>query len=451
MKELALLPVGQQDFSEIRKLNMVYVDKTQYIHKLLLTRAPFWFLAHPRRFGKSLLINTLKELFLGKKELFKGLYIEDKMEWEEFPVIHLDFSNMGFRSIGLELAISNRLQEIGREYDVNLEKTGNDNLFQELIQKLYEKTGKQVVILIDEYDKPITDVLEISENKKTHEHRDILRTFYSTIKGSSLYIRFFFLTGIARFSKVSIFSELNNLTDLTFHDDYHNLLGYTQEEIQKYFTPHLEVIAEKLKITMPELLAQVKMWYNGYSWNGNDRVYNPYSILRFLDAKSFRNFWFDSGTPKFLIKLLKDKMIYDISEMTVSVSETDNFDIDNLGLETLLFQTGYLTIKEADDFGSYILTYPNKEVEHSMMQYILTAFAQKNNSLPLATSIAKGVKNNDFEQIIKGINSILRQFLTKFSTNIKKNIFIRYFFLPSNYAVFTFSLKFPFRQGALMR
>jgi hypothetical protein len=233
-----------------------------------------------------------------------------------------------------------------------------------------------------------------------------LRTFYSTVKGSSPYIRFFFLTGIARFSKVSIFSDLNNLTDLTFHEDYHNLLGYTQEEIHKYFTPHLEVIAEKFKITMSELMAQVKNWYNGYSWNGNDRVYNPYSILRFLDAKSFRNFWFDSGTPNFLIKLLKNKMIYDISEMTVSVSETDNFDIDNLGLETLLFQTGYLTIKEADDFGRYVLVYPNKEVEDSMLKYILAAFAERANISATALNIAAGIQKNDFDFVFNSINTI---------------------------------------------
>jgi hypothetical protein len=315
--------------------------------------------------------------------------------------------------MGLENAISLRLHEIAKQYDVNLEKTGNDNLFQELIQKLYEKTGKQVVILIDEYDKPITDVLEVGENQKTHEHRDILRTFYGTVKGSSPYIRFFFLTGIARFSKVSIFSELNHLTDLTFDDNYHNLLGYTQEELGKYFTPHFEEIAEKFKISMPELMEQVKIWYNGYSWNGIDRVYNPFSILRFLDAKSFRNFWFDSGTPKFLIALMKGKLIYDISGITVSSEETENFDIDNLGLETLLFQTGYLTIKEIDMVGRWLLVYPNKEVEDSMLRYILAAFAGKSNSSAIALDIVIGVQKHNFDMVFKG--TTLYSFFANFS------------------------------------
>lgn len=405
MQQLQPLSTGQQEFSVIRTQGRVYVDKTMFIHKLLLQSSIFFFLSRARRFGKSLFINTLKELFLGKKELFEGLYIYDKIQWETFPVLHFDFSNMGFKDIGLAQAIDNRLNDIAESYGVVLQKQGIGLKFAELMATLHEKTGKQVVILIDEYDKPITDVLEVGNNDKAHEHRNILRGFYSVVKGSSAHIRLFFMTGISRFSKLSLFSDLNNLTDLTYFSDFHDICGYTQEELETNFAPHLQNVADYQGISLEELLQQVKRWYNGYSWNGRSRVYNPYSVLRFLDAKEFRNFWFDSGTPKFLIEILKNRMVYDISETQVSMAEADNFDIDNLSLETLLFQTGYLTVKEIDRFKRYRLAYPNLEVEESMTQYILAAYAG-NNKTSLAYEIVIAVEKHDIEKLIQTINAL---------------------------------------------
>jgi len=406
MQPLPPLSTGQQEFSAIRRLGMTYVDKTPFIWRILQTLQSFFFLSRPRRFGKSLFINTLKELFLGRKELFKGLYIYNKIEWETYPVLYFDFSNMGFKDIGLAQAIDNRLNDIAASYGVTLQKQGIGVKFTELMQTLHEKTSKQVVILVDEYDKPLTDVLEVGNNDKAHEHCNILRSFYSVVKGSSAHIRFFFMTGISRFSKLSLFSDLNNLTDLTYFADFHNMCGYTQEELEANFAPHLQNVADYQSVSLQELLQQVKRWYNGYSWNGRDRVYNPYSILRFLDAKEFRNFWFDSGTPKFLIEILKGRMLYDVSNIQISMAEADNFDIDNLSLETLLFQTGYLTVKEIDEFSIYTLSYPNLEVEQSMLQYILAAYAHRHGSTATAINIARAIKKNDMAFLMEAVNAL---------------------------------------------
>jgi hypothetical protein len=406
MKSVPLLPTGQQDFAEIRQKKQVYVDKTAFIYRILSTKQVFFFLSRPRRFGKSLLVNTFKELFLGRKELFEGLYIYDKIAWEAYPVLHFDFSNLGFREIGLRPAIDRRLEELACSYQVNLSSEAIGLKFAELMRKLHEQTGKQVVILIDEYDKPITDVLEVGKNEKSLEHRELLRSFYGVVKGSSAHIHFFFLTGIARFAKVSLFSDLNNLTDLTFYDDFHNFLGYTQEELESYFDAHLEAVCQRQNIAKKDLLAQIRLWYNGYSWNGQARVYNPYSILRFLENKRFMNFWFDSGTPRFLIELLKNEFIYDISNTIAQHADTDNFDIEQLGLVSLLFQTGYLTIKSIDEFGSYVLSYPNKEVEESMLQYIMKGFSEKAESSSIAIGLARAIRDNDFVLLQRTIDSL---------------------------------------------
>jgi len=406
MQDLPILSTGQQDFAEIRRKGLLYVDKTRYIYEILLLKTPFFFLSRPRRFGKSLLINTLKELFLGKKELFEGLFIEDKIEWKTYPVLHFDFSRMGFKEIGLREAIELQLNEIAKKYEIRLEQTGIGLKFAELIQKLHEKTGEQVVVLIDEYDKPITDVLEVYKNEKAHEHREILQAFYSIVKGNSAHIRFFFLTGITRFSKVSLFSDLNNLTDLSFEAAYHNLLGYTQAELENNFQAHLLYLSQNQGISLSDLLAKIKVWYNGYSWNGKERVYNPFSILRFLGNGQFMNFWFESGTPKFLIKQLKEKMFYDLKGTQANMGTINNFDIDNLNLDTLLFQTGYLTFSQQDELGNYILDYPNQEVEQSMMQYLMMAFSENNRNAVIAENLALAIRRNDLDQFIEIINTL---------------------------------------------
>ncbi|MCS6833245.1 MAG: ATP-binding protein [Flammeovirgaceae bacterium] len=406
MQELPRLPVGEQDFEKIRRSGMVYVDKTGFIYRMINSGVSFYFVSRPRRFGKSLLVSTLKEIFLGKRELFEGLYIYDKISWESFPVIHIDFSNIGFRDIGLVEAIDRNINQWASFYEVSLQARGIGLKFSELIQKLYVKSGRGVVILIDEYDKPLTDVLESHEMSRVREHREVLRNFYSVVKGNSGCIRFFFLTGITRFTKVSLFSDLNNLTDLTFFSDFHGMLGYTQEEIRLYFRGHIEWLSCHQGRDYEAVLKEIREWYDGYSWNGRDRVYNPYSVLRFLFQGEFQNFWFESGTPKFLIGQLKEKMRYDLSEVSVNMGIINNFDINDLNLETLLFQTGYLTIVRKDEIGGFVLGYPNKEVEQSMLQYLITAFSDNSLSSRIAEDIALSVRQGDMGLFVETLNRL---------------------------------------------
>lgn len=403
---LPLLPVGEQDFEKIRKRGCVYVDKTEFIFQLISSGGSFFFISRPRRFGKSLLISTLKEIFLGKKHLFEGLFIYDKIEWQSFPVVHLDFSSLDFRGKGLEKAISDKLDDIAKNYQVSLVETTLGSKFAELIQKLHNQANQAVVILVDEYDKPITDVLETHQNEQAYIHREVLRALYGIIKGNSQYIRFFLLTGITRFTKISLFSDLNNLTDLTFYSDFHNLLGYTQKELEFYFEKHIQNAAKYQKKSTDQLLAEIKEWYNGYSWNACERVYNPFSILRFLAQKEFYNFWFESGTPKFLIQKLKERLYFNLSQTSISLAVINTFDIDNLNTETLLFQTGYLTIAEKDEFGNFLLNYPNKEVEQSMLQYLITAFSENPRSDVNAKKLARAIHNHDFELFEQTLNQL---------------------------------------------
>jgi Predicted AAA-ATPase/PD-(D/E)XK nuclease superfamily len=403
--ELQKLSTGEQDFAIIRNTHRVYVDKTSFIYQLLCDSSKFFFLSRPRRFGKSLLINTLKEIFSGNKQHFQGLFIEDKIEWKTYPVLHFDFSNIDFKGKGLEKAIQDRLKEIGQLYQITFEETAIGSKFKELIVKLREKTGEQVVILIDEYDKPITEYLEANNSEKSAEQRDILRSFYSILKGSSEHIKFFFMTGISRFTKVSIFSDLNNLTDLTFKEKYATLCGYTIEEIEHYFSAHLSYVAQRRKLNDMQVREEMKSWYNGYSWDGESRVYNPHSILQLLDSQQFENFWFDSGTPKFLIELLRKDFRFDLKDTLVDMGTFNNYDITNLNADTILFQTGYLTIKEKRKYDVFVLEYPNREVEQSMLQYLLADYAHTTRSA-LATNLITSLDNNNLYDFTTTINTL---------------------------------------------
>jgi hypothetical protein len=402
--QLQRLSTGQQDFVTLRTTDRIYVDKTMFAHQLITNGNSFYFLSRPRRFGKSLFINTLKEIFLGNKQYFKGLFIEDKIEWKTYPVLHFDFSLIRFKEEGLVKAITFRLEQIAHSYQIALERESIGGKFEELILKLKEKTGENIVILIDEYDKPITEYLEFGQ--VANEQRDILRSFYGIIKGSSAHIRFFFLTGISRFSKMSIFSELNNLTDLSFQEKYHNICGYTKEEMEQYFPAHIQAVADKRGMTYEQTWEDMKRWYNGYSWDGIQKVYNPFSILQFLDSQQFGNYWFESGTPKFLIQLLKPEFRYELKNTSVSMGTFNAYDINNLNIDTLLFQTGYLTIKSKDEFGDFILDYPNKEVEQSMLQFLLMDYTQEARTPAIANNFIRAMKTNDFEKLIDTVNTL---------------------------------------------
>lgn len=401
------LPIGIQSFKEIRTHAYMYVDKTRYIHRLA-TQGKYYFLARPRRFGKSLLLNTLAELFRGEQQLFEGLWIADKWDWKQkFPVIQIGFSSTGYKSLGLEAAITKRLQEQAVVYSITLnETTGIEVQFRELIHKLHAAYGS-VVILIDEYDKPIIDYLD--DVTQAHVHRDLLKTFYSVLKDSDDYLKMVFITGVSKFSRMSIFSELNNLLDLTMHPSYAQMLGYTQEELEVCFAERIEQLVPSFggKTT---LLAQMKEWYNGYCWDlEQGRVYNPFSVLSFFETKRFANFWFSTGTPTFLVKLLKKHQRFQLENMQVTNAAFDSFALDNISPETLLFQTGYVTLLEGPKFGLYRIGYPNREVRESMIQYLMAGLSTE----PLSTAsspillMTNALAEANLEQLITHLNALL--------------------------------------------
>jgi Predicted AAA-ATPase/PD-(D/E)XK nuclease superfamily len=400
------LPIGVQDFQVLRTENSIYVDKTEQIYHIIQD-GNYYFLSRPRRFGKSLLLSTIKELFKGNKSLFEGLWIEDKWDWtQKNPVVHISFAAAGVREIGLIKAISYLIERNSELYGIALEKEGNPARFRELIQKLYEKHGK-VVVLIDEYDKAIVDYID--DIPKANEHKEILRDFYVVLKDTPEYLRFVFITGISKFSKVSIFSALNHLNDISMDDKYATLLGYTQEELEYYFESYIPRAAKANDYNEAELLAAVKYWYNGYSWDGSRKVYNPFSILNFFDKNDFKNFWFSTGTPTFLSILARQQEFYDIDAIETEQTAFETFDIENLNPQAVMFQTGYLTIKKHDrKFGTYTLGYPNNEVRRAFLEYMIDAysFVQINDVPPTFIKIRRALERNDIPIIIELLNTM---------------------------------------------
>ena len=372
------LPIGIQTFSDFSENNLIYVDKTELIHKIVTT-GKFYFLSRPRRFGKSLLISTMRALFEGREDLFKGLWIADKWDWsKKNPVIHLSFDSMSYKNLGLEEAILIELKYWAERYDITLSTTDYKSQFRELIEKVSNKHGK-VAILIDEYDKPVIDYLEFEQSgiyTQAKANQAIMKNFYSVLKSAGPFLRFVFITGISKFTQASTFSDLNHLNDLTIHADYTALTGYTQKELVFYFNDYLKEAAKSLKITRKELLEQMRIWYNGYSWDGETKVYNPFGTLKFLQQKKLLNHWFTTGMPSFLLRVMKNRLRFDVENTATNYVELEKYDIDNLDAVSLLFQTGYLTLKSIDPMnGNVVLDYPNKEVRDSMYKFMIDGIA----------------------------------------------------------------------------
>lgn len=405
------LPIGVQTFKRIRENNYVYVDKTELVYALAEKIGGSYFLSRPRRFGKSLLVNTFKELFLGNEKLFQGLWIHDKCDWSQTsPVIHLSFDAIGYRDMGLDNALLFELKKIAEQQEIALTTTGIQQQFRELLDKLYQKRGK-VVLLIDEYDKPIIDYLEKGELPEAKKNQIIMKNFYSVLKSSEDYLRFVFITGVSKFSKVSIFSDLNHLTDLTLHANYTTLVGYTQEELEFYFEEHLQAVQDSLNVSRDALLAEIKMWYNGYSWDGINRLYNPFGILNFFDQKWFLNFWFTSGMPLFLVKVMKEKGVFNVENSRINIINLDKYDIENLELVPLLFQTGYLTVKSVNrQTRELLLDYPNNEVRDSMYSFMIDSLARnehRNDASITNQDLLEAFNAADLDRIKDLINGLL--------------------------------------------
>jgi hypothetical protein len=355
------------------------VDKTEHIHRMI-TSGRIYFLSRPRRFGKSLLVSTLDALFKGQKELFEGLYIYDKWDWtQQYPVIRIDFGGLSHRTTeALTNSLSDLMKITASKNRIAPESTELPDKFRELIEQLHESTGQKVAILIDEYDKPITDHLSNPEVMKTN--RETLHDFYQVLKAADEHIRFVFLTGVSKFSGISVFSALNSLEDITLDDQYAAICGYTQEELERDFTEYIDDVATYLGRGREDLLKSIRRWYNGYSWDGATSVYNPFSTLSFFKKKRFADYWFRTGTPSFLIDLLKQRnQLKPILAPVKAGSGTfDSYDPANIGEISLLFQTGYLTIKSRDlslERPQYTLEIPDEEVKISFFEHLLCAYS----------------------------------------------------------------------------
>ncbi len=359
------LPIGIQTFSQIRDENYIYIDKTKEAYEPI-TDYKYAFLSRPRRFGKSLFLDTLRNIFEGKKELFEGLYIYDKWDWDkQYPVIKISWDGKLRTIEDLEYTLKVTLKQNQKRLGIECEEFEHlPTCLRELIEKAYEKYSKRVVVLIDEYDKPILDVIE--DKEQAREHREYIKGLYSILKGSDEYLQFAFLTGVSKFSKASIFSGLNMLEDISLSPRFGNICGYTGEDLEVSFKEHLKGAD----------LKRVKQWYNGYNFL-KDRVYNPFDILQFVknDFK-FSNYWFATGTPTFLIKLIENNNYFlpKLSNLKVGEELLDSFDIDNIKLEVILYQSGYLTIDEAIQSRrgmEYKLKLPNEEVKISFFDYVI--------------------------------------------------------------------------------
>lgn len=405
------LPIGIQTFREIIFENYLYVDKTENIHRLL-SSGKYYFISRPRRFGKSLTLSTIEEIFSGNKALFEGLWIEDQWNWEtKHPVVHIPFNKIGYTTSGLENALYAMLSAEANRYGIKLSSSGYDQQFYELLEKLATLKGR-VVLLIDEYDKPLIDYLEKEQLPTAFAHQQILKNFYSIIKSADPYIEFLLITGVSKFSKVSIFSDLNNLEDLTLHPRYATLMGYTQGELERYFAERLQVVLAGFPgETESSLLQRIKDWYNGYTWNGADHVYNPFSILNFFSSGTFQDYWFKTGTPSFLIKKLKEQQYFNLNDLKASASLLESYTLDNLDVRSLLFQTGYLTIKHIDYHrGLYTMDYPNREVEQALSNHLIAALLHRQpaDSIRPVVQLEEAFIKNDPEKAVAVINAMLK-------------------------------------------
>ena len=365
-----------QTFRELREQDCYYVDKTAYIERML-HEGKHYFLSRPRRFGKSLFLDTLKELFEGSEDLFEGLHIHAGHDWSQrHPVVRLSFGGGSFTEpANVNMSVLAQLEAAAEREGVRVRYATAPERFAHLLRTLHTHTGQRVVVLVDEYDKPILDALE--QPAAARANRDYLRGLYGVIKDSDAHVQFTFLTGISKFSKVNLFSQLNNLIDITLDPAFSSICGYTESDLDTVFAPELAGLDRD----------RVREWYNGYSWLGSEKVYNPYAVLLLLRRRKFAAHWFETGTPAFLVDLLFERRVSSVSlgDMLGTEELLSAFDVggrsaaDHIGTEALLFQTGYLTIQSEQEVGGetvYRLSYPNREVRQSLNRSLLSFLVQ---------------------------------------------------------------------------
>jgi hypothetical protein len=383
MEALKNLPIGIQSFESLRKGGYLYVDKTALVYQLVTT-GKYYFMSRPRRFGKSMLLSTLHAYFEGKKELFEGLAISDlEKEWIKYPVLHLDLNSGDYTDVKvLNSNLNVTLSSWEDRYGSNPVEDTFSTRFEGVIRRAYKQSGQKVVILVDEYEKPILQAID-NEELQTR-YREILKGFYTVLKSLDEYIQFAFLTGVTKINKISVFSGINNIEDISLDEDYATICGITDEEIDTVFTPYVERLAKRYGSDMESTREELRKYYDGYHFaNESTAVYNPFSLLNALKKRKFDNYWFETGTPTYLIRLLQTDNcnIADIASAEVSDRMIGSVNEKNTTAVTILYQSGYLTIKGFDQrFGIYSLGFPNKEVEESFLDSLMPYYVSLKNS-----------------------------------------------------------------------
>ncbi len=410
-----LYPLSSQTFEDIRKRGMTYVDKTDLVYEMTHGGTDYVFLSRPRRFGKTLLVSTLKAYFEGKKELFEGLAMEKlETEWTKYPVLHFNMSlNKHLDTEQLKRFIANLLSTQEELNGMPITEGEASVRLTNLIRRLYEKAGQKVVVLIDEYDAQLLDVVHEEEELPTR--RNILRSFYSPLKGSAEYLRFVFLTGITKFSQLSIFSELNNIQNLSMDKEYASICGITEEEMLTQMRPGIERLAQEEEMSYEEAVDRLKLTYDGYhfTWPSPD-IYNPYSLLNALDRKRIDNYWFGTGTPTYLIEMLRKFKVLpqNIGGQYVRASQFDAPTETMTSAIPLLYQSGYLTIKDYNrEEDEYLLEIPNKEVRTGLMESLVPEYTSvsRDDGLQTASSLRKAIRAGRIEDAIL----LLKDFLSR--------------------------------------
>lgn len=412
MQELRY-PIGIQTFTKIREGQYLYIDKTEYIYRLV-SKPGYYFLSRPRRFGKSLLLSTLECFFEGKRDYFSGLKIEEKdVEWSKHEVIHLDLNSKYYENENsIREIISFNLRQYEEKFGIIIRDSNIDERFFTLIKEAYRISGREVVVLIDEYDKPLLSAMD--NNTLRDKYLAILKGFYSVLKSADRYLKFVMLTGVTRFGKVSVFSDLNNLRDISMLEEYEAICGITEQELHNSLNQGVKSFADARNITLEEAYSNLKHNYDGYHFSENVKdIYNPYSLMNALESKRISNYWFSTGTPTFLIKLLQ-KGHYDLSKLNGEIeyepSQLIGVTVSASDAIPMLYQSGYLTIKRSDPFFKTVfLGYPNQEVEDSFVKGLLPFYSnlKKENSLGLVNDIVRFAMSGNADNMMTCFQSLL--------------------------------------------
>ncbi len=403
---MKILPIGVQDFVQLRQDDLLYVDKTAKLLELILNGRRY-FLSRPRRFGKSLTLSTLEAMFKGEADLFKGLKAEEwvkKQADKPLTVLRFDMSSRAIKTPEIfEKSLASMLRLTAINLDIELIREFFSDMLEELIIKLYKRDGP-LVILIDEYDKPILD--NITDLKRANEMREVLRSFYTTVKSCDNYCRFVFITGISKFSKTGVFSAMNNLVDISLDQEYGDITGYTQDELEFYFRDWIDSASHKMKISPDSLLASLKDYYDGFSFDGFTRLYNPFSIMLCLSKGRLDNYWYTSGSPSFIAKYMKEHKIQNPDEyrhIEVPSDFADSHEIETSKPESFLYQSGYLTIEKLEN-DVITLDYPNEEVKKSLVRMYLDEFYHVNSFITLGNQIWQFLTAGDIDQVVAVYN-----------------------------------------------